>query len=192
MLRIALLIFLVIGGSFSVWTQESFSGKELDGSEFENLQRLKGLVPGVTSEAEVIERFGSSCEIEVCILDDQWDVQIYFFAKRNEREPRDPKFPRSVPIREFAGRLRSITLLPKSKISYSGVRFGKEWNLGYGRTVGSTGSNIEFRQYHNGKGLSYLIVDRHRCCGPKLNKGDLLSIEYGLRPQDEKRAFEEW
>jgi hypothetical protein len=179
-------ILLILISAFSlinVSGQSPYYPNELMQFRLISHPKLHNFFPGVTPQEAVESRFGSMCEADFCELDENWLVRFDFFAKNERRLPKDPKFPRSVPIKKYEGRLRAITLKPRQKISFAGIRFDKQFSHGRGTVVG-IGVYYKTIVHSDDWGLTYEISNEA--------KHDLLCIIYGLKPTEDQNAFENW
>jgi hypothetical protein len=187
-----LAILLIVIPIADVFGQSSKYPNELHGFKLIGLQKLKSFIVGVTPRDVVEAELGKTCQTEYCYLDENWSVQFDYFSKGDRSLPRDPKFPRSVPITKYDGRLRMIKLKPKIKISLKpGVFSG---NFSREAIILAEGGPTHYGRsklwyYQDRSGLTYVVLAELSHLG---SKNELLEIEYGLPPADEARAFEEW
>jgi hypothetical protein len=183
--------FLMIFWLGSALAQPAKYPNELRGFNLINHPKLKGYAVGTTRQEDVEATFGKDCESQFCYLDEDWSVKFYFFSKGQREMPRDPKFPRSVPIIRYDGRLRAIVLKSVVRFSLKPDKFGKQFSRVVSTLFerGAIYSKSKLWNYQDRYGLRYRTLGH---LSPLGNEHDLLEIEYGIPPIDEAKAFEEW
>ncbi|MDQ3490405.1 MAG: hypothetical protein ACR2M8_12550 [Pyrinomonadaceae bacterium] len=142
---------------------------ELKGFNVLEISRLKGLVPGVSTEAEAKEAgkfFMDECkkpyheDVDACQLDINWDASFTFSED---------------------GKLHGIYFYPRKRIPFSKVKFSKKFMKGGMGIVHSINAE-KFISYSDEFGLRYVIVDESG--DSKYRKGDLFYIEYGISERE--------
>ena len=144
---------------------------ELKGFELMQTSPLKSLIPGISTATEAQEKtkfFMQDCKptyselVSGCQLDKDWDVT---YAQ----------------IDNLEGNLDSIRFYPRKRISFSKVKFPKQFKkseMGIVHSINAT----EFISYRDKYGLEYVIVNESG--DSEYKKGDLFYIEYGLSDED--------
>ncbi len=140
--------------------------------------------------------FGENCE-DYCDYSQNWTINFDYFDNITKGGFEGEK--KYVPNSEYIGKLYSITLRPKLNISFKKNVFSSKFNWGLGGSAGHDGkgggTNTSFETYSDKYGLRYVIFDEITLTTyknlPKLQKGDLLSIEYEIPDELEKKMFVE-
>jgi hypothetical protein len=95
-----------------------------------------------------------------------WRIQPVFVGKGNTVNGRPW-------AKDITGRLASISIRPKQRVSMLNVKFPKEFTHTSG---GISEVNVSCDVYRDGSGLAYWIYAEDSAVG---KKGDLMTIEYG-------------
>lgn len=166
---------------------------ELKGYDFFGKGKIKPLKFGVSTKEDVIEIFGESCE-NSCDYNQNWLIQfIYFDDIRKEGRRKEKPY---IAVSRYLGKLYSIRLRPKLKISFKKTVFPSYFKF---KTFGSKniyeddGVTIYYFAYIDKHGLEYRFFDKKtptKYKSPsKWKRGDLLSIEYQIPDRLEKNMF---
>jgi hypothetical protein len=144
---------------------------ELKGFELMKNSKLKNLIPGVSTERDVIKVFGEDCKnpherLKVCELDKDWYVNFSYDGENN------------------SGILWDIQFYPHKRIPFSKVKFPKTFEKGRMGIVHLPIEVTYFITYEDKLGLSYVIIDEKG--DSEFKKGDLFYIEYGIPKKKEK------
>ena len=140
---------------------------ELKGFELMRASKLKTLVPGVSTEKDVLKIFGDEKDcrnrherLGVCELDENWYVSFTYDGETN------------------SGILWSIEFYPRRRTPFSKVKFANRFEKG-GAVIVHLPIEVENLITFSDKfGLSYVIVAEKG--DDEFRKGDLFYIEYGL------------
>jgi hypothetical protein len=95
-----------------------------------------------------------------------WRIQPRFVGKGNTVNGR-------AWTKDITGRLASISIRPKERVSMLNVKFPKEFTHTFG---GVSEVNVSCDVYRDDSGLAYWIYAEYSAVG---KKGDLITIEYG-------------
>jgi hypothetical protein len=149
----------------SVSAQENQYPNEIKGYEFFGSGKLKNLKLTVSSKNDVKKAFGEKCEKQ-CDYDADWRVvfkyyeDIWIRESRNEKEEKLTYFLDS----RYLGKLRSIEVRPKNRISFISVEFSEAFQQLIRTSTTDTRSgkssmtvNDAFQDSH---GLSYELYSR--------------------------------
>lgn len=183
---------------------------ELEGYEFFKKGKLNMLRLGVSTRADVEKVFGSDCE-KSCSYSPEWTISIDYFNKsfvlvsrkydKNRNTFTETQY---VPKKEAIGKINSIALQPKKRVSFKNVVFSSEFVKSFVLETGyltpgkndTLGASIDF--YMDNYGLQYFIFDKIvndklkdtfglKNTFAKFQKGDLLSIKYVIPEEMESR-----
>lgn len=179
-----------------VSAQTNLYPNELKKYPFSKDQRMQSLKRGISGKNDVIKIFGVECEKE-CDYDENWTVKFRYFSDESE-SPDSFSETDLKPNPKYTGKLFSITLEPKSEVSFETVELPKQFSFIGG--IGATGvskdgkTDLGTRWYRDGYGLKYgvayqtkLTTDNKEIPGGK--KTNLDSIEYGVSDILVKRMF---
>lgn len=134
---------------------------ELKGFKLIDDKRLQNLMPGITTAKEVMEAENfleddKKNDCERCLYNEDWNVYL-------------------LQINSSEGNLFTIQFYPRKRISFSKVKFPKQFTKG---GMGIAHGEVEkCLIYEDIYGLRYVIVDEKG--NEKYKKGDLYYIEYG-------------
>jgi hypothetical protein len=173
----SLKFFLVLVFSFAfasnVLAQRISYPNELKGFELFKSGKWKTLVPFVSTKEDVEKIFGQEC-LKGCDYNDNWRVGIRF-VEQSWREAGKEKIP--CVYEKYLGKYESISFYPKKRIRKKQLRFGKAFEI---MSAEEYHSNPQIRVYYSDKyGLSYEVYG-HGTNDGSYNKGDLISIQYGV------------
>lgn len=159
---------------------------ELQNFIFFDRGKLKGLKLTISTRADVKTNFGTDCE-PLCDYDQNWAVRFTFFNDFSSEVTEGEKRVKIVAKAEYADKLFSITLTPKSKTLFDKVTFPAKFRKS---RVYSTahdglggGTNSSYDVYFDRYGLKYNILDKISLTtikDLKWQKGELASIEYTI------------
>lgn len=180
---------------------------ELKGYEFFGKGKLKELILGFSKREDVEKIFGKDCGIK-CDYDENWTVSFGYLG--NVTKSSGEKDYVLVPI--YLDNLYWIKLRPKTNFSLKGIIFSSEFKQGI--TFRSSAApcvlsshaskdcpfygdkdywNNLYNIYIDKYGLSYTVFDKVLEDSPKnvdkRPEGDLISIEYGISDELEKKMF---
>ncbi len=145
---------------------------ELKGFELMKSSKLKTLVPGISTENDVIRIFGKDCKnkherLSVCELDKNWYVSFGYDGETN------------------SGILWDIQFYPHKRTPFSKIRFSKAFKK-YGMGIVHLPIEVtKFISYSDKFGLSYVIIDEKGDW--EFKKGDLFYIEYSFLKIEKRR-----
>lgn len=167
----------------------------MKGYKFFDSGKLKGLKLTISTREDVRNSFGESCESS-CDFDDKWKISFSYFNDFSYERTIDDKKTKFVAKDEFADKLYSITLFPKSKILFNDVVFppnfkkNKIHSAAHDGKGGGTNSTSDV--YKDRYGLEYALLDEiHLTTIKNLSwqKGELISIEYTIPDKMEEEMF---
>jgi hypothetical protein len=186
--------------AFQVSAQANSYPYELRGYEFFDKENLKKLRLGVSTKQNVTEIFGENCE-DLCNYNQNWIINFTYFDQIEKGGVRKEKT--YVPVSRYLGKLYSISLRPKLKISFKKTVFPSRFKYSTGgsrgiyktRGSGDNGVIIYYIAYSDKYGLEYRIFNEMTLTKyknrSKWEKGSLLSIEYQIPEKLEKTMFVE-
>ena len=167
---------------------------ELEGYEFFDRGRLKGIRLAVSLEADIKRVFGEDClDGKQCDLNDDWSVVFDYLSEREIDKIKYMPFPK------YAGRLESITLVPKTRHSLKKFKFPQTFEKGFGMSSkgfgnGGRGSDFLYDTYSDAaNSLEYQILrntnyrEKEKL---RLKKGDLNTIIYKIPDDKAEGMFE--
>lgn len=197
-------------------TENSKSGfvtpNELEGYEFFKRGKLGNIRLGASTKADIEKIFGSDCK-KPCDYDPNWTIEVEYFTESLfvVEENYDKTLNKTVeknfvPKKEAVGKISSVSLRPKKKISFANVIFPGEFKkysfleTGYLRPQGKDGVLIDF--HVDNYGLRYLVFDKFtsntfkdtfnlRKQFENFRQGDLITINYTLPEEIENSFFVE-
>lgn len=191
------------GGEFRTAGQLNTYPNELKGYQFFDKGRLKGLKLAVSTKEDVKNNLGAGCESS-CDFDENWTIYFTYFDDIS-KEDSDDKTTKYVPDAKYIGKLYSITLFPKRKISFSRIVFSTKFresqgfSVGHnydnrGRMIAAVGTSSE--SFYDRYGLTYTIFEEIAYTVGQIErgdqrKGDLISIEYTIPDKIEEKMFVE-
>ncbi len=175
---------------------------ELEGYKFFNKGKLKDLKLTVSTKEDVKKSFGSDCE-NGCDFDDMWKINFSYFGSMYKETTVDNKKIKLVPKEELIGKIYSIRLMPKQKISFNKVVFPSRFSNSETSPIChgfdssgllSSAVSISYESYEDRYGLKYLIFENVNYTVGKVEKdnrakGDLISIEYAIPDKIEEMMF---
>lgn len=200
-----LLVFVIVQNTQA---QSNPYPNELNGYEFFGKGKLKGLILGFSKIEDVEKIFGKDCGIK-CDYDENWTVNFTYLGNVT-------KFSCGIayvldPI--YLGKLYSIKLRPKTNFSHKEIIFSSEFKQAITFPSSSDPCTLCSHCNHNSclfsgnkdywmnihriyidkYGLSYTVFDKVLEDSSKnVEKrpgGDLISIEYGISDELEKKMF---
>lgn len=130
---------------------------------------LRPLRPYVSDRAAVISVLGPDERREL----ERWRIQSFFVGTGKDSTVKP----------EFVGRLASISIRPKQRVSMLGVKFPAAFTHSLG---GVSEINVSCDVYSDPFGLQYWIYSEDSQIG---KKGDLMEIEYGPGKEIEGQAY---
>ncbi len=193
---IIILIFLLVP---FILAQENPYPNELKGYEFFGMGKLKDLQLGVSTKEDIAKNLGGNCD-DSCDYDEDWSIKFLYFGKLSRTVNGKPVTYNAAPA--YLGKLFSVTLRPKTTISFS----EKVFSLPFARSLGGTYAhgkdfvnNTFYDVYTDDFGMSYTLFNNVYTTvnnvyttdknPPKRKKGDLLSIEYRIPFIRQKQMF---
>lgn len=161
---------------------------ELKGYEFFGKGKLKGLIIGTSTKEDVKKIFGDYCHLS-CDYDEKWTVHFSHFSNDTGIQVKDRLI---FPKEEFEGRIWSISLVPKTGISFQKTKFPKTFKLFIGYNEGcGTGADCtrspKLKFYQSLHKLTYIT---HKDSGDNYKKDDLYEIRYDISEELESQVFE--
>ncbi len=187
--KISIVFTFLLAFAVCVSAQSNPYPNELKGYRFFGKGKLKELKPGVSTKQDVIKIFGENCE-DVCDYNQNWIINFTYFD--NVTKGGWGREKTYIPISKYLGKLYSISLRPKLKISFKKAVFPSHFKFSTGgsREDGVTIYNLAYTDKY---GLEYLIFDEIKLTKYKntfkWKRGDLLSIEYQIPVRLEKKMF---
>ncbi len=177
---------------------------ELQGYNFFDKGKLKGLKVTVSTKEDVKKNFGSDCE-SGCHHNNDWTISFSYFGSMYKETTVNDKKIKYVPKEEYIGKVYSIRLIPKKRISFSQITFSNKFSQGNGFSVGDsfdsegnlTGAvGTSYYAYEDRYGLEYTIFEKTSYTvgtakKSKHSKGNLIEIEYSIPSQIEEIMFVE-
>ena len=187
---------------------------ELAGYEFFKKGKLNSLRIGVSSAAEIEKIFGSDCQ-KGCDYSPDWTFTVDYFGesavlvtRTYDKNRSTYTEKQSVPKKEVVGKIESMSLKPKKRVSFINTAFPAEFTkysivetgfLNLDRKD-AFGASIDF--YMDAYGLQYLVFDKMvnerlkdtfglKKKFEKFQKGDLLLIKYTITEAMESRFWVE-
>lgn len=185
---------------------------ELEGFEFFMKGKLNKLRLGVSTKADVRKIFGTDCE-NPCDYDSNWMVKFDYFEKdfmliseignKNQSNLIEKHY---IPKKESIGKVLSITLQPKNRVSFSNIAFSGEFNKSsYLETGYPSPQNdvlgVSLDHYIDSYGLQYFVFDKivNETLKDTFNlkneanyqKADLVMIKYMIPKELENMFFME-
>ncbi len=174
---------------------------ELKGFEFAGNGKLKGLIPGVSTKADVKKIFGKICENQ-CDYDTDWTVNFSYYENNWIKENTNEKGEKLISYLDskYLGNLRKIELRPKRQVSFGKVSFPKTFQkLSRSLIIDDTRTGksrmITYELFQDFLGLTYELFstteyDNIKDKNEKLyKKGDLFSIQYSISKEQEKVMY---
>ena len=143
----------------------SVTPNELEGYEFFKKGKLNNVRLGISTKADVESIFGSDCK-KPCDYDSNWTIAFDYIGEsltivKNFNRPDEKNY---IPKKEAVGKIISVSLRPKKRISFENVVFSAQFKkysyleTGYGRSEGKDGVWVDF--YGDIYGLQYLVFDK--------------------------------
>ena len=176
---------------------------ELQGYNFFDKGKLKGLKVTVSTKEDVTKNFGSDCE-SGCDYNDDWSVNFSYFGTITKETTINDKKIKYVPKEELIGKIYSIRLIPKKRVSFSRVIFSDKFSQSYGFSVGDNFDSEGFKgavstsyySYEDRYGLEYTVFKETsyvvgEAKKSQYSKGNLTGIEYSIPNQIEETMFVE-
>jgi hypothetical protein len=180
---------------------------ELQDYQFYRNEKVKQLIPAVSTTEDVLRNFGKNC-YATCDYDEKWEIGfLHFGAGWQEsvyEEGRFIKWTEHIYPPEIIRKISIILFLPKKSYDFSEIasqcnfgiieggstkkqsKFQKEFRCERG---GQDHPNISTISFADKYGLKYVVCD-HGFGDSACKKGELLKIEYGIS-DEEKRKIEE-
>lgn len=174
---------------------------ELAGYEFFKQGKLNKIRLGVSTKTDIEEIFGSNCE-KPCDYDPNWLISFEYFNKglflieENLIKSTEKHY---VPKKEVIGKIRSVIISPKKRVSFDSFTFSNEFEkhsyleTGYLRRNDKTDKDdgVLIDVYTDSYGLQYAFFDKFtgdtfkdtfnlRKHFGKFRNGDLISIKYAI------------
>lgn len=190
-----------VGRDFKTAGKLNTYPNELQGYNFFDKGKLKGLKVTVSTREDVKKNFGSDCE-SGCDYNNDWSVNFSYFGTMTKEITVDEKKIKYVPKEEYVGKVYSIRLIPKKRVSFSQIIFSNKFSHGNGFSVGDgfdskgnfTGAaGTSYDSYEDRYGLEYTIFQTGYTVGTaeksKHSKGNLIEIEYSIPHQFEETMF---
>lgn len=178
---------------------------ELRGYEFYQNEKVKQLIPAVSTSEDIRRIFGETC----CGLydyDENWKIAFSYFGSDWE-EINNFKGYASTWIKyeypsEIVGRLSTITFIPKKNFDFNRIsekcsfidiedklaanlsKFQKEFRCALGL---QSHPNVSLINFSDKYGLTYRICDSDKKPEANCRKGDLWNIEYSISNEENER-----
>jgi hypothetical protein len=193
------------GGFCNGWSDDQFKApgqlnnypNELEGYRFFDRGKLKGIRLTISTREDVKNSFGADCE-SVCDYNQNWEVRFTYFNDFHRETTVKDKRVKIVSKEEYADKLYSITLSPKSEILFDKVIFPPKFKKSTVYTAAHYGSgggtNSTHDIYTDRFGLKYSVLVRISLTtikNLKWRKGELTSIEYTIPDKLEEKMFAE-
>jgi hypothetical protein len=178
---------------------------ELKSYKFFGKGKLKGLKLGISTKEDIKGIWGATCE-EICIYNSKWNVLFNYFdidtsftIESFDGSGHKVAIKNFLSLPEYHGRLRSVRLIPKKRVSFNQVSFPDEFekfsSVIFGHDFSGHAAGIAIDFYTDSYGLKYAIFDKVNYTTFKekeiRRKGDLISIEYQIPREVETKMFEE-
>lgn len=176
---------------------------ELQGYNFFDKGKLKGLKVTVSTREDVKKNFGSDCE-SGCDYNNEWSVDFSYFGTMTKEMTVNEKKTKYVPKEEYVGKVYSIRLIPKKRVSFSQITFSNKFSQSNGFSVGdgfdsegnlTAAAGTSYDSYKDRYGLEYTIFETGYTVGTakksEHSKGNLIEIEYSIPNQIEETMFVE-
>ncbi len=186
---------------------------ELEGFEFFKTGKLNNIRIGISTESDVQNIFGSSCE-KPCDYDSNWIITVVYFDEsdiliENKYDQKSNKTIEThyIPKKEVIGKIVSVEVRPKKRTSFENVNFSgnlkKFSHLENGYLTPSISKDgVLIDIYADSYGLQYLIFDKFTSDNFKdtfnlrkrfsnFSKGDLITIKYMIPEELESNFYVE-
>jgi hypothetical protein len=160
---------------------------ELEGYEFYGKGKLKDLKPGVSTIEDVKRVFAKHCIFD-CDYNRNWTISFNYFSNVTRIKNVNEKKIEYVSDRSFSETLYSITLQPKSNISFQAAlllpifKFRGKGSYSYNKN--KVEETLSFDVYSDEYGLEYSVFDKTLSTKDtnlsKLKNGYLLFITYKI------------
>lgn len=177
-MKVLIVLVSVLAFQSVVLCQRSVTNKdslrypnELKGFQLMQTSKLRNLIPGITTAKELEpanDILGYDCKFNStvnCKLDENWDVFL-------------------TQIDSYDGNLSTIEFYPRERLSFSKVRFSKQFHKDE-MIIVHLDINVEnFITYRDKYGLTYVIINEST--DDHYKKGDLYYIVYGVPEAESK------
>lgn len=185
------------------------SPNELEGFEFFKTGKLSNIKIGVSTKTDIQKIFGSDCE-KPCDYDSNWTITFDYFSesqvlveKKYDQKLKESIQTNYIPKKEFIGKIESVMLRPKKKLSFDNITFTDSFKkhsfVDNGILSPDAKDGVSIDVYLDSYGLQYFIFDKFPSDNFKdtfnlrkqfanFRKGDLISIKYTI-PEDMESIF---
>jgi hypothetical protein len=188
---------LVFIFTVSLQAQKKSYPNELSGYEFYGRGRLATIKLAESSKQDVEKIFGEACS-STCDFDEKWRIRFEYFGDFVDQTVsiRDKTWD-VAPKPQYLGKINSISLFPKSRISLDESRFSSQFNRGFSHTTSPHSKwEIYYDLYRDKYGLAYIIFEEMKSKKTDdttsitdSSKGDLVEIKYEITDKRQKRIW---
>ncbi len=191
------------GGDFEIPGEPNTYPNELEGYNFFDRGKLRGLKLMVSTKEDVTKIFGSDCDSD-CDYDDNWKINFNYFGGISKEKTVGDRRIRFVPKKELVGKIYSISITPKQRLPFDRVVFPIQFKRLANFSVGhnfkpdgrmSKAVGTSYKTYLDRYGLRYAIYQDGYTIGDveksDRRKGDLMFIEYAIPDKIEETTFVE-
>lgn len=184
-------------GEFENSGQLNTYPNEFSCCKFFDTGKLEGLKLTISTKEDVVSNFGEDCKSS-CDYDQNWRIYFTYFNDFSSERTVDAKKIKLVAKPEYADKLYSIKLFPKSKVLFNKIVFPSKFKKDnvYSAAHGGSGggSNSIYDVYEDRYGLEYTILREVSLTTVKnldWQKGQLTSIEYKIPDKLKDEMFVE-
>lgn len=176
---------------------------ELQGYKFFDKGKLKEIEVTVSTKEDVKKNFGSDCE-SGCDYNNDWSIDFSYFGSTYKKTIINDKTIKLVPKEEYVGKISSISLIPKNRVSFSRIIFSNKFSQSYGFAVGDNfdlegfkgAVGTSYHTYEDRYGLKYTVFEKTNyvvgeATKSEYSKGNLTQIKYSIPSQIEETMFVE-
>lgn len=198
--KVFIIYVCLLGCAIGISGQANQYPNEIKDYEFFGSGRLKDLKLAASSANDVVRVFGEKCGRR-CDLDSNWVISFKYFddiwvkTSRNDKGELD----RYLLDSRYLGKLRSIEIRPKGKVSFLTIQFPSIFErLVNASTADARSGNNSMTvndAFSDSDGLSYEVYSRTNYDDIKnkntklYDKGDLVLIRYAISRETEKSLF---